>query len=110
MKNSSFDTEQAQYALGVTIDSIQNACSQLLQCKDELELLEETPEIRDQIEVVMLRLDTLIKVERYLLNPLQETYRKIGERTDILQPGGLITNSEEMNKDFVSSVLQGLVQ
>jgi hypothetical protein len=110
MKISSFDTEQAQYALGVAIDSIQNAFAQLLQCKEELEFLEETPEIRDQIQIAMLRLDTLFKVEHYLLNPLQETYLKIGERADILQPGGLMKNREEMNKDFVSSVLQGLVQ
>lgn len=110
MKKSSFDTEQAQYALGVTIDSIRNAYVQLLQCKDELELLDETPEIRDQIQIAMLRLDTLLKVEHCLLNPLQETYRKIEEQTDILQPGWLINNSEEMNKNFVSSVLQGLIR
>lgn len=101
------DTDAQQYTLDVVSAKLDMACSALLEKKRELEV-HACKDSKDQINVVMLRLDTLVKTKACLIEPLKELYIYITKSSEVIQPGGLSKTGAEIDALFIKKLLQGL--
>lgn len=110
MSNSTISTEQAQYTIGVIIDALKSAYVPLFEKKQELESLEKTEELRDTLVIINLRLDILLKIQKYLLEPIQNEYSFIEKSTDSIQPGDLVKIIDHRNSKFLKAIMQGLLE
>lgn len=106
MLNQSVNTEQAQYALNMIIDAMQSVYAPLVDKKNELQELPSTDEIRTALAVINIRMDTLLKLEKFLISAVRDEYACIEKHA--VKPGELAKIIEARNKSFIEAMLQGL--
>ncbi|MCP2225807.1 hypothetical protein OKW12_001206 [Pseudomonas silensiensis] len=100
-------TDAQQYTLDVVAAKLDMACSALLARKRELEA-HTSEDFKHQLDIIMLRLDTLVKTKICLIEPLKNLYVYIADGSDVIQPGDLSAAGEENDKLFIKKILQGL--
>lgn len=108
MHFQSSNTEQAQYALGVISDAIHTACRSLADKKKELESQHQPDQTYAALTVINIRLDTLIKLEKFLVSAVQEEYVSIEKNAATIKPGDLPKIVEARNEKLVAAMMQGL--
>lgn len=99
------DTESQRIVLELIQYQIQKVIDSLIEKKEQLEL---RPDNDEASEVIMLRLDTLLKVSKYLISPLHDTYSFIDKGNDVMEMGDLKVMVDEMEKNLRLSLHQGL--
>jgi len=104
----SFSTEAQQIAIDLARDAIKLAFDSLVVKLKELECLEANDEAVEKIQVTKLRLDTLWKVEKNLLDLIHGEYAALGELPDSFVPSDIPKIIDRRNMNFVRSMLQGL--
>ena len=102
------DTEAQQIVIDFIIDRIRLAIVTLNDRKEELESQEHTEEIKNNLEIILIRLDLLIKIELSLLAPIKELYAFISRGSEVIQPEDLNIMISDTENTFVKKVLQGL--
>lgn len=107
MPYQSSDTQQAQVALGVISETIQLACLSLAEKKMSLEAKNQPEETEDGLAVIKIRLDTLLKLERYLITAVRDEYAHIEKNAASIKPGDLTKIFEARNAKLIDSMLQG---
>lgn len=107
MRYQSIDTQQAQMALGVISEAIQLACLSLAEKKMSLEARNQAEETENGLAVIKIRLDTLLKLERYLIAAVRDEYAHIEKNTASINPADLPKIAEARNAKLIDSMLQG---
>lgn len=115
MSKSQLSTEAQQIALDLIIGVLSEAYIPLFDKKKELELLEETEDVKFALMAIHFRLDTLGKVQTQLLEPVKAQYiaidlygQKLGSNepnTELMRPSEMLIN---LRTTFISSIMQGL--
>lgn len=114
MTQSQLNTEAQQIALDLVIGVLSEAYEPLFNKKKELELLEETEDVKFALIAINLRLDTLGKVHTKLLDPVKAQYVAIdayGQQLGSESAAELMRPSEMLNSlrtTFIGSIMQGL--
>lgn len=108
MPYQSTNTEQAQLALGVISDAIQLACHSLADKKMALELQHQSDQTEAALSVINIRLDTLLKLERYLIAAVRDEYVHIEQNAATIKPADLPKIAEARNQKLIESMVQGL--
>lgn len=108
MTNQSGNTEQAQVALGVISDAMQLTCLSLAEKKTALESQNQPDQTEAGLTVLSIRLDTLLKLEKYLIAAVRDEYAYIEENAPTIKLGDLPKIVEARNKKLIESMMQGL--
>ena len=108
MSDDEFSTEPQQIAIDVIIYALRNAFVPLLDKKKEIELLEQTKEIKWKLALIDIRLDAMVKIETKLIAPIKEEYAFIERSVGELVPGDLTLMQNHRQSLFVNSIMQGL--
>jgi len=109
MSENIFSTEAQQIAIDVVVYSLRETYVHLLDKKKELELLEQSQDVKDLIALAMIRLDTLAKVETKLLTSIKEEYAFVESSVGELRPGELTAMQQNRQSIFIGSIMQGLL-
>lgn len=107
MTHQSSNTEQAQVALGVISDAIQLACLSLAEKKIALESQNQPDQTEAGLTVINIRLDTLLKLEKYLIATVRDEYAHIEQNALMIKPGDLPKIAEARNEKLIESMMQG---
>lgn len=105
---NSFSTESQTIAIGVARASIKAALVALFDKLKELESVATSEEISSKVDIVKLRLDTLIKVDNHLLSELHNLYSDLGKNPSSFGPGKLSAATDSRDRQLIASLLQGL--
>ena len=102
------DTEAQQITIDLIIERIRYAIFALADKRNELVTQGDTQQVKDSLEIMAIRLDLLIKVERFLLEPIKEQYAFIARGSEVIQPGDITAMLNDTDNIFIKKVLQGV--
>ena len=107
--DEAFNTEAQQVALELVRYYIRAAIIALHDQIEELNKKPITSELKDNIDMALLRMDLLGKVDLYLLNNLIEHYKFVMRAKMDMESGDIKLLIDETEKGFIKRVMQGLV-
>lgn len=115
MTESQLNTEGQQIAIDLIIGVLSEAYETLFEKKKELESLEKTEDVKFALMAINLRLDTLAKVQKKLLEPIKAQYlaielygKNLGAKestAELMRPSEMLNS---LRTSFVGSIMQGL--
>lgn len=112
MSDFSLSTEAQQIAIMHAVVMIHDAITELYKKQKELELLEETEELKFDLFAIKFRINTLIKVESDLLDPINKLYIDTEEYYKKLKSGdsverlNLIEMTKTIQTGFMNSIME----
>ncbi|SHF08466.1 hypothetical protein SAMN04487965_1329 [Microbulbifer donghaiensis] len=98
-------TEDQRIALDHVKFQVSCAIEALVEKKNEIEAQSNNQE---QLDVLMIRLDALAKLSKYLIEPLSQAYLYIENGSEVRQIGDLGAITEDIKSNFTKSIIQGL--
>ena len=100
------NTEAQQIALDAVKEHINNVIASLIEKREALEALGKQDS--DEFMVLMLGLDSLVKIIRDLIDPVQDIYRELDACALAFAPGDLAKLNENIQSDLIAGFTQGL--